>query len=239
MSGLDTAGKGRHSELPPVSDIAEQIRDGATVAEVCEQYDIAKSTLQSRFNLAGYVLSTGEPQQQGIRHNRLESQHVGAGGQHVGGGDYQGLPTKPVQYQGKPRGSSIDWDQIREGYIANGGHVDDTVWTNPAKVEVIEGGATSSRAAVHTFELAENYEEHVAPRQRRPKNTETVPRIYQVQPEQRPEIARRYAAGESIPGLAKVYGVSDGSIRYAIKATGTPIRTKKEAAELYRDRSKS
>jgi hypothetical protein len=238
----DTANKGRESILPPVADIAAEIRKGAEVGAICIQYGVSRSTLQNRFHVAGYTLSTGEPH--APRHDRpapLESQHVGAGGQHVGGGDYQGLPTTAVKYRGATRRSSIDWDQITEQYVAAGGQVDASVWPQHGKVVVIgSNSARSSRANIHSFEEATEYKEPAAPkdkpakkpRARKKAATSAMPTIYQVQPEQRPEIRRRYEALETIADIALDLDVSAGSIRYAIEKAGGRIRSKKEAAAL-------
>ena len=162
------------------------------------------------------------------------------------GDDYPGLPTRPVQYRGARKHEGLPWDQITEQYQARGGQVDASVWpkTN-GKVVLVGGNANSSRAHLHSFAEASEYDEPAAPKPARVKKprarkttTSVVPRIYQVQPEQRPEIARRYAAGESIPVLAKAYAVSEGSIRYAIQKAGGQTRSKKEAAALkFRTRS--
>lgn len=236
MSGLDTAGKGRASMLPPIAEIAAEIRNGTPVDDLCAQHGISRSTMQNRFHLAGYTLSTGEPV--AAKHNRpaaLQSAHIGAGGQHVGGGDYQGLPTTPVRYSGRPKTSTIDWDQITENYVARGGQVDASVWPNHGKVVVIGGTANSSRANIHTFTEAEEYDEPQATRTR-PRRAKTATsasrRVIKVPAEQRPEIARRYENGESVIALAKAYGVSEGSIRYAVQKAGVTIRSKTEAAAL-------
>jgi len=151
------------------------------------------------------------------------------------GDDYTGLPTKPVQYRGRKQHAGLDWDRITEEYVANSGQVDPSVWPNHGKVVIVGGTANSSKANIHTFEETSEYVEPAAPKRKpraRKTATSSVPRIYQVQPEQRPEIARRYTAGESIPVLAKAYDVTEGSIRYAIEMSGVQIRSKKEAAAL-------
>lgn len=163
----------------------------------------------------------------------------------LAGDDYQGLPTTPVRYRGAPKPVGIDWDQITENYLAHGGQVDASVWPKHGNVVIIGGSANSSKANIHTFTEATEYGEPAAepkqakkPRARKPRTRKTatatsaMPRIYQVQPEQRPEIARRYAEHETIAGLAKAYDVSEGSIRYAIERAGGRIRSKKEAAAL-------
>jgi hypothetical protein len=157
------------------------------------------------------------------------------------GDDYEGLPTRPVTYRGRRQQSSVDWDQITADYIARGGQVDASVWPKHGKVIVIGGSANSSRANLHSFTEANEYDEPAAPSRTRTSKTATTatPRKISVPAEQRPEIASRYTNGESTQALAKAYGVSEGSIRYAIKATGTRIRTKKEAFELYRERNVS
>lgn len=242
----DASGQGRESTLPPIAVIAAEIRKGADIAVICQQYGVSRSTLSGRFALAGYTLATGEPHAQ--RHDRpapLRSEHVGMGGQHVGGGDYQGLPTTPVKYRNRPSRTGIDWDQVQENYLANGGVLDDSVWPNQGKVVVLgSNSARSSRANIHTFEEASEYTEPAAkakPKRSRAKKTETattvLPRIYQVQPEQRPELRRRYEAGETIADIALDLNVSAGSVRYAIERAGGQIRSKKEAAALSRNKA--
>lgn len=130
------------------------------------------------------------------------------------------------------------------------------MWPQHGKVTVIgSNSARSSRANIHSFEEATEYKEPAAAekpksaateqsfevfkrprRSRAKKKTETatsvLPRIYQVQPEQRPELRRRYEAGETIADIALALNVSAGSIRYAIEKAGGRIRSKKEAAAL-------
>lgn len=157
------------------------------------------------------------------------------------GDDYEGLPTAPLRYRGARKGSSIDWDQINTDYIARGGQVDASVWHKGKVVVIGDSTARSSRANVHSFVEASEYDEPAAPERTRANKTptSTTPRKISVPAEQRPEIGRRYAAGESTLALARAYGVSEGSIRYAIKKADVPIRSSKEAAALLRERSKS
>jgi hypothetical protein len=163
----------------------------------------------------------------------------------LAGDDYQGLPTTPVRYRGAPKPIGIDWEQVTADYIAAGGQVDASVWPRHGKVVVIGGSANSSKANIHTFTEATEYGEPAAepkqakkPRVRKPRTrkaataTSAMPQVYQVQPEQRPEIRRRYEQGESGPALARAYDVSEGSIRYAIEAAGGRLRSKSEAAAL-------
>lgn len=162
----------------------------------------------------------------------------------LAGDDYQGLPTTPVRYRGVPKPVGIDWDQVNTDYLAAGGQVDASVWPKHGKVTIIGGSANSSKANIHTFTEASAYTEPAlkpeskAKPARKPRTrkiataTSAMPQVYQVQPEQRPEIARRYAEHETIATLAKAYDVSEGSIRYAIERAGGRIRSKKEAAAL-------
>lgn len=168
------------------------------------------------------------------------------------GDDYLGLPivgqriTRPSGYSGKPKASGLPWDQITDEYVARGGQVDASVWPKTSgPVVQVGGNANSSRANLHTFTEAVEYTEpSAAPmrvRRPRPKRTATsaTQRALKVPVEKRAEIADRYAKGETIPGLAVAYNVSAGSIRYAINKAGGTIRSKKEAAALYRDGRKS
>ena len=231
MSGLDTAGKGRASMLPPIAEIAAEIRNGTPVDDLCAQHGISRSTMQTRFHLAGYTLSTGEPV--AAKHNRpaaLQSAHIGAGGQHVGGGDYQGLPTTPVRYSGRPKTSTIDWDQITENYVARGGQVDASVWPNHGKVVVIGGTANSSRANIHTFTEAEGddyeYDNSLAqPAPERGPRRRNEPLLSEA--DQR-KVARRYRAGESIRSLGEAFNVTTSAIQTALRHQHEPTRSRNE-----------
>lgn len=163
----------------------------------------------------------------------------------LAGDDYQGLPTTPVRYRGAPKPVGIDWDKVTADYLAAGGQVDASVWPKHGKVTIIGGSANSSKANIHTFtEATEHHEPAAEPKQAKkprarkartrktPTATSAMPQVYQVQPEQRPEIARRYADGESMLALAAAYDVTPGSIRFAIQKAGGKIRTKSEAAAL-------
>ena len=140
------------------------------------------------------------------------------------GDDYQGLPTQTVRYRGKPKGSSIDWDQITENYIARGGQVDASVWPNHGKVVVIGGTANSSRANIHSFTEAEDgeYTEPANPA-RKPRSTADFKRKpyrpnSKLTDEQRAEIRRRRAAGETLTALAEAYSVAVNTIVKTVKA---------------------
>lgn len=139
------------------------------------------------------------------------------------GDDYQGLPTAPVRYRGAPKRCSIDWDQITADYIARGGQVDASVW-HKGKVVVIEGGARSSSASLHSFVEATD-DEYAEPAQpaRKPRSKAD----YQRKPhrpnskltdEQRAEIRRRRANGATLTVLADDYGVAINTIVKTVKA---------------------
>ena len=118
--------------------------------------------------------------------------------------------------------------------------------------------ANSSRANLPTFVEGDDYDEpestpaqkravraavqRQAPRPVRPKRTPTAakPRTdIKITPEMRPEIARRYRAGETIPGLAKAYGVATGSIQFALRKENVRLRNRQEAGQLRRERRAS
>jgi hypothetical protein len=215
----------RLRDLLAAADIPEKSRGGLFAQAVEHGY----------LRRAGYVQSTGDTANRSpIRKYRRTRTPINAGG-----GDYQGLPTTPVRYRSRSKASSIDWDQITEQYVAAGGQVDASVWPNHGKVVVIGGTANSSKANIHTFTEAGEYDEPAgAPstRQKRKRTTtatSSTRRVIKVPAEKRPEIARRYHEGESVPVLAKAYDVSEGSIRYAIQKAGGQIRSKREASALY------
>lgn len=144
------------------------------------------------------------------------------------GDDYQGLPTQTVKYRSKPKGSSIDWDQITENYIARGGQVDASVWPNHGKV-IVSGSnsARSSRANIHTFTEVEDGE-YKEPRQpaARPKRAKTPGsgRRTSLTKAQQEQLGRRYKFGESFMELAKAYSVSETTVANILKALEIPTR---------------
>lgn len=229
----DASGQGRESALPPIADIAAEIREGTTVDDLCKTYRISRSTLQNRFQFAGYSLATGE--QHEPRHNRpapLQSQHVGAGGQHVGGGDYQGLPTTPVKYRDKPSRTGIDWDQVRDNYLANGGQIDDTVWPKIKGEVVVMGARGRTHRSYHTIEEADgtdfNYDNQLA--QGAPKQRRTTRAL---DDDQCRAIALKYRRDQvSIRDLADEYHVSTSAIHTALRHVGEPTRSVAEANRL-------
>lgn len=235
----DANGPGRESALPPIADIARQIREGATVDDLCTTYSISRSTLQNRFQFAGYSLATGE--QHEPRHARpapLQSQHVGAGGQHVGGGDYQGLPITAVKYRDKPSRTGIDWDQVRDNYLANGGQIDDSVWHQGKVVVIGSNSARSSRANIHSFEEVSDYTEPTTEPEAKPRRKTTPSKTNpsaKLTPDQRVQIGRRYRFGESLMELAKAYGVTVTTITKTLAAQGVPTRTRQEAGKVRRE----
>lgn len=74
------------------------------------------------------------------------------------GDDHTGLPTRPVQYRGAKKHNGLDWDRINADYVARDGQVDASVW-HKGKVVIIGGSANSSRANMHTFTEASEYDE--------------------------------------------------------------------------------
>jgi hypothetical protein len=145
------------------------------------------------------------------------------------GGDYQGLPTTPVQYRGATKHAGLPWNRITEEYVARGGRVDDTVWPgHNGKVVVIAGNARSSGRNLHTFVEHDDYEEPAytepatAPmRVTRPKRPSTPGKLTL---EQRAEIGRRYKDHESLTTLAKAYGVTVTTISKTIARQGIEAR---------------
>jgi hypothetical protein len=157
----------------------------------------------------------------------------------AGGGDWLDLPTAPVQHRGGPKHVGLPWQRITEEYVAAGGQVDAGVW-HKGKVKIIEGGRRGIDR-IHTYVEGGDYNESSAPRAARPKKTATAskPREYKVKPEDRPEIARRYQAGESISALARAFDAPDGSISFALRKMSVQTRSRAEAGQLRRERGKS
>jgi len=151
----DKTNRGKTSALPAMEDLAAEIRGGTSLRAISTNYDVTIGTLRSRLHAAGYNPDTGvaKPYQRN-RPGRLQSQHIGAGGQYVAGGDYQGLPTSPVRYRGREHQSTIDWDQIDANYVANGGVVDPTIWPKAAGAVTQLGTKSRNHRILHTVEEA-------------------------------------------------------------------------------------
>lgn len=153
------------------------------------------------------------------------------------GGDYHGLPTAPVQYRGRRQHTGLDWDALNEQYTARGGQVDASVWpkTN-GRVVVLASNARSSSRNVHSFAEADEYDEtaSAAPmRVTRPTRGGTQPGA-KLTHEQRVTLGRRYTDGESLPELAKDYGVSVTLVAKILKALEVPTRSRIEAGKVRR-----
>lgn len=141
------------------------------------------------------------------------------------GDDYTGLPTTPLRYRGARKGSSIDWDQINTDYVARGGQVDASVWPKHGKVVVIgDSTARSSRANLHTFVEAtdDEYAEPTGPARKPRSKADYQRKPYRpnskITDDQRTEIRRRRAAGETLTSLAQSYSVAVNTIVKTVKA---------------------
>lgn len=102
--------RGNKSELPPIRQIAEELRGGADFEQFCEYYGVTESTLRSRLSYAGYG-GDGHPRRLETPWEPLDKNAYGnyiSGG--VGGGDYRGLPQQPVLHTRKRREFvGLDW----------------------------------------------------------------------------------------------------------------------------------
>lgn len=152
------------------------------------------------------------------------------------GDDYTGLPTQPVQYRGARKHTGLPWNELTEQYLARGGQVDASVWPKTGgRVVIVGGNANSSRANMHTFVEADEYDEpntQVTPKVRPPQNQPLLSDT-----DQR-KVALRYRAGESIRALAAAFNVTTSAIQTALRHQGEPTRTTAEANRL-RTRSAS
>jgi len=96
--------------LPPIRDVAEDLREGADYEAICAKYQVSGRTLANRLSYAGYG-PDGRPTRVQAQANPLDPRVYGAyvdGG--VGGGDYQGLPTETVPHTRKRREFlGLDW----------------------------------------------------------------------------------------------------------------------------------
>lgn len=232
----DTAEKGRASVLPPITHLAARIREhGLTIEEISAEYSIGKGTLRTKFSAAGYSAETGNPIQRRLdRPEPLTSGHVGGGGQYVAGGDYQGLPTKPVQYRQPNRPTGLDWDAINANYAANGGQLDPSVWPK-VKGEVVVMGirATRSHRVIHTIEEHSGADyDHDNPlgQATRAKRHSTTRRFSD---DECRAISLKYRDQQaSIRELADEYGVSASAIQTALRFTGERARSRAETNRL-------
>lgn len=167
--------------------------------------------------------------------------------QNAGGGDYTGLPTKPIKHRGRTIPQGLPWAELTANHVAAGGQVDAKVW-HKGNVKVIEAGRRGSER-IHTFVEDEHYQESASPapkrgaRHRKPVQPDSVtaaaakPRVTRLSDEQKREVAKRYSEDlDSMSVLAKVYGVPVSSINWALKQNGVKTRTPTEAGALRRAR---
>jgi hypothetical protein len=105
------SGRGE-SVLPPIREVAENLRDGADFDDLCERYVVSASTLRNRLSYAGYG-ADGQPQHSdGPRAPLIAEGNYVSGG--TGGGDYRGLPTEPVLHNRHRREFlGLDWSASR------------------------------------------------------------------------------------------------------------------------------
>ena len=100
-------------QLPPIREVAEDLRDGADFDDLCDRYDVSAGTLRNRLSYAGYRVD-GQPQHSdgGPRAPLIAEGNYVSGG--VGGGDYRGLPTEPVPHTRHRREFlGLDWAASR------------------------------------------------------------------------------------------------------------------------------
>lgn len=167
--------------------------------------------------------------------------------QNAGGGDYTGLPTKPIKHRGRAIPQGLPWGELTDQYVAAGGAVDGTVWPK-GRSQIVQAGRRGSDR-VHTFAIDDQYEETASPapkrgaRHRKPVQPDLVtaaaakPRVTRLSDEQKREVAKRYSEDlDSMSVLAKVYGVPVSSINWALKQNGVKTRTPTEAGALRRAR---
>lgn len=104
MSGRRTP----KTELPPIREIAEALRNGYDFNELCAQYGGPPGWLASRLSYAGYSVD-GQPRKTEAPQGVL----AGAEGNCItgnGGGDYLGLPIDPVLHRRNRREFvGLDW----------------------------------------------------------------------------------------------------------------------------------
>lgn len=161
--------------------------------------------------------------------------------QNAGGGDYTGLPTKPIKHRGRNLPEGLPWGQITDDYVAAGGQVDAGVW-HAGPVRVVAAGRRGSDR-IHTFVEDERYAETASPAPKRvtrpvKKAAPRTPRAT-LTDAQRAEIAKRYVAGEHMPELAAAFGVGVGSVSWALKVHGVKTRSQAEARALAKTRNAS
>lgn len=99
----------RKSELPPIRNIAEDLREGADFDALCRQYDVTTGTLTNRLSYAGYG-TDGHPKHAEAARHPLVAGVEGNAMTGIGGGDYTGLPLEAVLHTGRRRVfTGLDW----------------------------------------------------------------------------------------------------------------------------------
>jgi hypothetical protein len=102
------SGRGE-SVLPPIHEVAEDLRDGADFDKLCDRYDVSEGTLRNRLSYAGYRID-GQP----LHSNAAPRVPLIAEGNYIsggtGGGDYRGLPEAAVLHNRHRREFlGLDW----------------------------------------------------------------------------------------------------------------------------------
>lgn len=199
-----TSAKGNTSDLPPAGELAAALRDGATAEDLAITYGVAHDTLARRISSSGYSAITGLS----IRTDRpvVPPAPTDTGSlTYVGGGDWdRGLPTDtPATYRRRPTPTGLDWDAIRDNYVANGGVETPEIFT-PDTVTKIH----------HKTGIPTTYEQ--AGPDRGPGRA--------VPPHVLAQVALRYAKGESASRLMREFGVSFDTIRKAVTSKGGTMR---------------
>ncbi|MFC0626143.1 hypothetical protein [Kribbella deserti] len=198
---------GAPSELPPITDLAAQIRAGATIAELAALHGVAPSTLSSRFSQAGFATDTG-------LHNHVIDRPVTRPAPsdtgnltYVGGGDWdRGLPTTPAPPRPRrTQPTGLDWSGIRDQYLAAGGVETPEIFT-PNTITKIH----------HNTGLPTTYTQ---------PGTEPPPPARKGVPDHvKAAVARRYLAGEPATRLQREYSISSNTLARAVKAAGGQMR---------------
>lgn len=147
----------------------------------------------------------------------------------AGGGDYTGLPTKPIQHRTRTVPEGLPWDQLTDQYVAAGGQVDAGVWPKHNGKVTILGTQAKSHKLLHTVIEAEGDDYETTLAQGEPKAAASRA---QLTPAQQRTVALEYRQGGTIQGLADKHGVSFTAIRTALRKQNEPTRSRGEAQRL-------
>lgn len=155
---------------------------------------------------------------------------IGAGGHHVGGGDWdRGLPIdQPVLHRARTKPTGLDWGTITPA--------EPEATPPPPAMQAVVVPEGIDQAHWEDALAGETYDKPEPAPQPAADSKLRRGRGAILTPEQRVEIVHRYQLGESNNALCKAFGSHTKTINAVLTQAGVPIRNQSEAAFLRKPR---